>query len=158
MNGAHIHLVVNHFPIVGLFIGVLVLLSGFLLKKPQVKITALGIFVLSALGSVAAFISGEEAEEVVEILAVVSDTMIHQHEEFAEVFMIMMLVLGGISLITAYLEFKKSKFSKKGYILVVLISLANIFISKYVGTSGGEITHVEIRINSDVIKVESDED
>ena len=57
MNEAHFHLVVNHLPIVGILIGLLVLVTGFILKKPEVKVTALGIFVFSGLASIAAFYS-----------------------------------------------------------------------------------------------------
>ncbi|HSQ45288.1 MAG TPA: hypothetical protein VLM44_00050, partial [Lutibacter sp.] len=98
MNEAHFHLVVNHLPIVGILIGILVLLSGFLLKKSEVKITALGIFVFSALASIAAFYSGEGAEEIVERIPGISKTLINQHEESAELFFTVILILGGVSL------------------------------------------------------------
>lgn len=46
MSDLHLHLVLNHFPVIGLIIGALVLLFGFLLRKVQIKETALGIFFL----------------------------------------------------------------------------------------------------------------
>ena len=149
MNDAHFHLVVNHFPIVGVVIGFLVLLSGFIIKGNQVKSTALFIFIFSAVAAIFAFYTGEGAEEVVENMANVSDTLIHEHEEHAEVFYAMMLVLGGISIATLFLSFKKFAFAKYGFIAALLLSLACMVMAKFVGTSGGEIMHTEIRSNAD---------
>ena len=149
MNDAHLHLVVNHLPIVGVLIGFLVLLVGLILKKPQIKNTALGIFIFSA------FLTGEGAEEIVENLSGISETLIHKHEEHAELFLTMLLILGGVSITTLFLEYKKLPFSKYGFVLILLLSVTSIGISKYVGTSGGEITHIEIRSDANVIQLDS---
>jgi len=154
MNEAHFHLVVNHLPIVGILIGLLVLVTGFLLKKSEVKIMALGIFVFSALASMAAFYSGEGAEEIVENIPGISETLINQHEEVAELFFTVILILGGISLVMMFLEINKSKFSKYGFILVILLALAAGVLAKNVGTTGGEIRHTEIRNDANLIQIQ----
>ena len=156
MNEAHFHLLVNHLPIVGILIGLLVLIMGFILKKPTVKITALGIFIFSALASFAAFYSGEGAEEIVEKIPGISETLINQHEEAAELFFAVILILGGVSLITMFLEIKKYAFAKIGFILVILGSLAAGILAKNVGTTGGEIRHTEIRNDADLIQVQTE--
>lgn len=158
MNEAHIHLLVNHLPIVGILIGFLVLIIGFILKKSEVKVTALGILVFSALASVAAFYSGEGAEEIVEKIPGISETMINQHEEYAELFFIVILILGTVSLGTMFLEIKKSKLSKFGFIAVILLSLGTGILAKNAGTSGGEIRHSEIRNDANIIQVQTYED
>lgn len=158
MNDAHFHLVVNHLPIVGVLIGFLVLLAGLMMKKPQIKNTALGIFIFSALTAIVAFYTGEGAEEIVENLPGISETLIHKHEEQAELFFTMMLILGGVSLITLFLQYKKLSFSKYGFVLILLLSIISIVISKNVGTSGGEITHIEIRSDTNVIQLDGHDD
>ena len=158
MNEAHFHLVVNHLPIVGILIGILVLVMGFILKKSEVKVTALGIFVFSALASIAAFYSGEGAEEIVERIPGISETLINQHEESAELFFTIVLILGAVSLGAMFLEIKKSKLSKFGFILVILLVLAAGVLAKNVGTTGGEIRHTEIRNDSNLILIQTDED
>ncbi|MEJ4089217.1 hypothetical protein, partial [Galbibacter orientalis] len=138
MNDAHFHLVVNHLPIVGVLIGFLVLLAGLIMKKPQIKNTALGIFIFSALTAIVAFLTGEGAEEIVENLPGISETLIHKHEEYAELFLAMMQILGVTSLITLFLQYKKLPFLKYGFVLILLLSMVTMGIAKYVGTSGGE--------------------
>lgn len=158
MNDAHLHLIVNHLPIVGLLIGILVLVAGFILKKQEVKLTALGIFVFSALASIAAFYTGEGAEEVVENLAGISETLIHTHEEYAESFFTLTLVLGGISLLGFVAELKKFKYANYLILLVLFLALADGVLATYVGTSGGEIRHTEIRSDARIIPLENNED
>lgn len=158
MNSAHFHLVVNHLPIVGVMIGTLVLITGLILKKTEVKQTALGIFVFSALTSIAAFYTGEGAEEVVENLAGVSETLIHTHEEYAESFFILSLILGGLSLVTFITVLIKFKLSKYLVFLCLLVAIGDGVLAKLVGTSGGEIRHTEIRSDAKMIPLENDDD
>ncbi|WP_338359202.1 hypothetical protein [Yeosuana marina] len=158
MNDAHFHLVINHMPIVGVLIGFLVLLSGYIIKSSQVKTTALGIFIFSTLTAIAAYYTGGGAENIVKNLPEISETLIHKHEELADIFFTMMLILGSASLLTLFFQFKKFVFVKYGYALVLLLSIGCVVISKYVGTSGGEITHIEIRSNANVIQLDAQDD
>jgi uncharacterized membrane protein len=48
MNDAHLHLVVNHFPIIGTILGLGTLVAGILLKNNSVKIPYC-LFVVSAI-------------------------------------------------------------------------------------------------------------
>lgn len=148
MNDAHLHLVVNHLPIVALLIAFLVLLAGFLFKKPEIKLTALGICIFSALSAIIAFYTGEGAEEVVENLPNISETLIHNHEEAAEIFYVLVLILGALSLVTLVLQIKKSKVASFGYIIILMMTLISMFFAKNTGTTGGMINHPEIRSTS----------
>ena len=158
MNNAHLHLLVNHLPIVGILIATLILIAGFVLKKTAVKLTALGVFVFSAIASIIAFYTGEGAEEIVENISGISETLIHTHEEYAESFFTLTLILGGIALIGFITELKKFKYAKYFMYLTLLLALADVVLSKYVGTSGGEIRHSEIRSTSKMIPLETDDD
>lgn len=157
MSDLHLHLVLNHFPLIGLAIGAFVLLFGFLLKKPQIKATALGIFIFSAIMAIIVNYTGEGAEHAVENLPGFSELYIEAHEDAAELFLIMMLVLGGISLVTLFLVIRKMKLAVYGYILVILLVIAAAFAANDVGTSGGEIRHSEIRPDGTVNQQEFQE-
>lgn len=158
MNEAHVHLVVNHMPIVGLLIGILILIMGLLLKRSEVKLTALGVLIFSAITSIFAFYSGDAAEDVVENMAGISKTLIEKHEELGETFFTLTLILGAIALIAFIAELKKVKFAKYLVMLVLIFAIADMVLAKFVGTSGGEIMHIEIRGDSTLIPFESDGD
>jgi uncharacterized membrane protein len=162
MNDAHLHLIVNHFPIVGITIGLLVLIVGYLIKNQQVKATSLGIFIFSALAAIAANYTGDGAEEIVEKIPGITKSLIHDHEEYAEQFFTLSLILGGAALISLFLQIKKLGLAKYGYILVIILAISSLVSANYVGISGGEIRHTEIREASnienqpDIIKNEDD--
>ena len=54
MDGAHAHLLFNHFPIIGSILSVLVLLAGFIIKNGIVKKTAMAMIVFTAVMTVPA--------------------------------------------------------------------------------------------------------
>lgn len=70
----------------------------------------------------------------------------------------MILILGGFSLLTLFFQYKKSQLARYGLFIVLLLSITSLVTSKYVGVSGGEITHIEIRNESDVIKIDTEKD
>jgi uncharacterized membrane protein len=158
MNAAHFHLFVNHLPVIGLWIGILVLIAGLLFKKTDVKLTAYGLFIFSAISSIFAFLSGERAVEVVKEIAGISETLIHTHEEYAELFFILILILGALSLVAFVTELKKLKYAKYILILTLILALATGVLAKYVATSGGEIRHTEIRNDAKMIPLHNNDD
>lgn len=48
MNGAQIHLALNHFPIAGTFLALIILLWGFFSKKEQIKTVGIALIIISA--------------------------------------------------------------------------------------------------------------
>jgi uncharacterized membrane protein len=145
MNQAHLHLLLNHLPVIGSVFGLLILFGGFALKHPMVKKTALAVFVFSALCALPANLTGEGAEEVVENLPGVTDSFIETHEDLASVYVWLMAALGILSLLTLFLDYKKVKSSSYLYLLVLVLGLVAVGVSTRLSVSGGEIRHTEIR-------------
>jgi len=145
MNQAHLHLLFNHLPILGTLFGILILAGGYLLKNNTVKRTALGIFVLSALCAIPAYLTGEGAEEIVEGLPGVSENLMEAHEDLANIFLWMVGALGLFSLATFYADFKSKKIAATLYALTLVAAIGTMVFAQRVGSSGGEIRHTEIR-------------
>ncbi len=148
MNQAHIHLLINHLPILGVLFGLLTLATGFLLKNSSVKRTALGLFTFAAICAVPAYLSGEGAEEIVENLPGVGDNLMERHEELANIFLWATGALGVFSLFTFFADFKGRTTAGLLYTLTFIASLGAMVLAQQVGTSGGEIRHTEIRNNA----------
>ena len=66
MNNTHLHLVVNHLPIIFPVVGIILLVIGIFTKTEVSKRNSYFIFILGALASIAAMATGEGAEEGVE--------------------------------------------------------------------------------------------
>ncbi len=144
MNQAHIHLLFNHFPIIGSIIAVLVLIAGMLLKNQTVRFVAYGLFVFTLLTTVPAFLTGEGAEEVVESYAGVSHDTIHEHEESAEAALWLMVISGLMACIVFYMEKSEHPIASKLRIALLAIALANVLFMARAGNSGGQIRHPEL--------------
>ena len=148
MNDAHLHMVVNHFPIIGTIFGLGILVAGLFLKNNSIKNTAYILFAIAAIFAFASMNTGEGAEEIVEDFPNIGKQIIHEHEELAEKFAIVMYVLGITSLAGLYLNLKNNAKAKLMSFLVLTVAIVGVILSKAVGTSGGEIRHTEIRENS----------
>jgi uncharacterized membrane protein len=145
MNQAHLHLMLNHLPILGTLFGLLVLAGGFLFKNNTVKKTALGLFVFSAVCAIPAYLTGEGAEEAVENLPGVGENLMETHEDLANIFLWIVGALGLLSLATFYADFKEKKIAPTLYLITLVAALGTMAFAQRVGTSGGEIRHTEIR-------------
>ena len=66
MNDAHLHMVFNHFPIIGLFFGIGILAYGIIKKQTILVNTAYVIFIVCMIMAKATMMTGEGAEEAVE--------------------------------------------------------------------------------------------
>jgi uncharacterized membrane protein len=148
MNDAHLHLVVNHFPIIGTILGLGILVSGIVIKNNAIKNTAYVVFSVVAIFAFLSMATGEGAEEIVEDMPNIGKQIIHEHEEMAEKLAVVLYVLGIVSLIGLYTNFKNnSKATIISYIAVVIASLGAL-LAQQTGTTGGEIRHTEIRDNA----------
>ena len=145
MNDAHIHLVINHLPIIFPLVGVIVLATGFFSKSDPVKRTAFMIFTLGAIAAFFAMNTGEGAEEIVEKIDGITKEVIHTHEEAAETFGLLSYILGGLSILSLWASFKQKSFSNILSIVTILFAIVVLFFAKETGTTGGEIRHTEIR-------------
>ena len=98
MNFAHLHLLLNHIPVLLPLFVLPVLLYGILKKNSSlVRLSLLG-FVISGLMVWPVYATGEEAEEVVENMAGVEHDYIEEHEEAAEWTKLSLSILGVLSL------------------------------------------------------------
>lgn len=144
MNDAHLHLLVNHFPIIGLFFGIAILLYGIFKKNPLLLNIAYVIFIFCMVTGKISMMTGEKAEDIVENLGISHD-LIHEHEELAEGFMKVIYLLGLASVLGLVANKRRHPKALLVSYLVLVLGVVGIVLSSPVGNSGGEIRHTEIR-------------
>jgi uncharacterized membrane protein len=150
MNDAHLHMVVNHFPIIGIIFGLGILIIGFFLNNNIIKNVAYGLFIVGAIFAAVSMSTGERAEEIVEDFPNIGKNIIHEHEEIAEKLALVLYVLGVVSLVGLYLNFKKHSKATLISIIAITIAIVGVFFAQQTGTTGGEIRHTEIRATSTI--------
>ena len=99
MSLVHIHLLLNHVPVVGALVALILFSAALLLRDVVSTKFALAFTAGLAAVAIAVYFTGEPAEEAVEHLAGVTKSTIHEHEEAAELTTIVIGVLGGLSLL-----------------------------------------------------------
>jgi uncharacterized membrane protein len=144
MNAPHLHLVLNHFPIVIPFIGLVVLTAGYFSASSTIRKTAYGIFLLGAISAIPGFFTGEGAEEVVEKLPGVAKTAIEEHEDAAKLFVAFAYALGALALGGFVAEWKWKRMVVPAALVVTLAAIGTLIIAQQAGTTGGKIRHPEI--------------
>ena len=147
MNEAHLHLLLNHFPIIGTLFGVVFLAYGFFMKNKSLLHAGLLTLFLMALLAIPTQLTGEGAEEAVEELGVDHD-VIHEHEEAAELAIWFMSGLGLLALATLLISRRTSgrdTVLQGLYVATLILSVVVFVMMARVGNLGGEIRHTEVR-------------
>lgn len=150
MNDVHLHLLVNHFPIIGLFFGFLILLFGILKNNPTLKSTTYIIFIFCTIMGKISMMTGGKAAQMTKTIEEISRDHIRTHAGDASLFMKPLYILGLVSIFGLVSIVKKRESEKFVSYCVILIAAICMFLSKNVGTSGGEIRHIEIRENTNI--------
>jgi hypothetical protein len=155
MNWAHLHLALNHIPVVGLGFGLVVFGIGLAAKHRVVQQTGLGILVACALLTIPVYLTGEPAEEQIEHMAGISETLIEQHEDAAEVSFIAVGVLGVVALAGLLLSRRGANLPRWLGILILLLALGVSGSMAWTANLGGQIRHPEIRSKTAVTALDA---
>lgn len=148
MNDAHLHLVVNHFPIVGVVLGFGTLLTGLILKNNTVKNVSYGLFIVTALLAFASVSTGGDAVGMVKNMPDVTKPIIQEHAELAEKFAFVLYFLALVAIVGLYSNIKNVSMAKWISFVALIVAGIAVYISKDVGNTGGEVRHTEIRSDS----------
>jgi uncharacterized membrane protein len=145
MNWVHVHLALSHLPVIGTIFGVLLLLLALIRKSEELKRVSLGVFVFTALLALPVYFTGEPAEEVVEHLPGVAESLIERHQN-AALFALLMAGVTGIVALTGLILFRRAeKMPGRVVAAALVLSLATSGLMVWTANLGGEIRHTEIR-------------
>ena len=144
MNGAHLHLMINHLPVLGVGFGLLLLLAARFRRSTELTNAALVVFVLAAAAAGTAYLTGEPAEGAVEDVAAVTEASIEQHEEAATVALVLTGLLGAGALF-GLVGFRRQPLPPGWFTTAALVgALVAGGSMAYTSNLGGQIRHPEI--------------
>ncbi len=101
-----------------------------------------------ALLAIPVFLTGEPAEESVEKLPGVLDSMIELHEEAANIAIWLMGLTGFLALIALFMKRRKCNLAKTTFFVVFILSVICFAAMARTGYYGGQIRHSELRTGS----------
>lgn len=144
MDQTHIHLLITHLPVFGSLFGTLVLGYGIWKKSDTTMLASYYLLIISAIGAVIAYITGEAAEETVENIQGVSENIIEQHADFALYALIALIAVGLASFIGVYFKITKNSFAKPVATMTLFLALISFGMVARTAYLGGQIRHTEI--------------
>lgn len=146
MDFSHYHLLLNHFPIIGAIVGVGLLLLSFCVNGQDLRRSSLIVFVVTALLTIPAFISGFGAQ--VELLEnpAVSNDVIQRHLGSAELVVWFMGLTGALAAIGLWqYGGRPMRTTRWQTWVILLVSLATVVLLARTGNTGGQILHSEVQ-------------
>lgn len=144
MNGAHVHIVLNHLPVVGLVFSLALLGAAYYLSNETLGRAGLVALAAIAVIAIPVYLTGEAAEEVVERFAFVSEDLIEPHEEAGLIAFVTLLGIGVIALVGLV----ASRGRTLPRWLVPTAAIMNLIAAgwlAYTAYLGGKIVHQEAR-------------
>ncbi len=141
MNWVHLHLLINHMPVIGTGCGLLLLVAGRLRKSDELTKAALVVFVLVGLVAVPTYLTGESAEEAMKSIPAVSREMVLAHDDAAAFALGGAIALGVVAL-GALVRVRRVRWLV-WLLLTLAIAVGGLMV--YTASLGGQIRHPEIR-------------
>ncbi len=150
MNSVQIHLALTHVPVILCLVGLVMLITASILKNNTLIKASYFLIIFAGIFTAPVYLSGEGAEEAVERLAGVSETIIEAHEEAAELAMILM-VAAALAALGALFSSRWAGAARIAKMIVLVLALATGGFMVQTAHLGGQIRHSEIR-NEVVLK------
>ena len=144
LNFAHLHLLLNHFPIIGTIVGLALFLVSFVGNNKDLRRASYIVFAGIALLTIPTFLSGFGAQLGIQGKPGVSDALVARHEGSAELALWFMFATGAFSLIALWQSHHKARAADWLIGTVLFLSLLTTGLMARVGNTGGDIRHPEI--------------
>ena len=146
LNLAHLHLLLNHFPIIGTIVALGLFLASFMGKNDDLRRSSLIIFAAIALIGLPTFFSGINAQRAIRNDPGVSAALIDRHEGAAMLAVFFMLITGALAMVELWRRRRIATEPRwSGTMLAILLfSLLMTGLMIRVGNTGGDIRHPEI--------------
>jgi len=145
VNAAHLHLILNHVPVLGTLIALLLLVTAFVEKSDDLRRAALALFVGVALMAVPVYMSGEPAEDLVERLPGVTNQQIDRHEDAATQALIAVGLVGVLAIAALAAARRHPRGSRALTVATLAFGIVTGGLMARVALLGGQIRHSEIR-------------
>jgi len=148
MNLPQVHLLLNHWPILGALIGLALLLIALVTRNYDLKQASFILFAVLAVLTIPVYLSGNAAADAMKKQAGWPTSLVDAHEGAAVLALLALELTGIFSVVALWLSKRSAKAeaqSKSWPTMAVLIaSLVTAGLMTVAGNTGGNIRHAEI--------------
>src|SRR5262249_3605307 len=145
MNPAHLHLVLNHFPMIGLAVGLGLLAVAIAIKKEELKSASLVVLFLAALITIAAYLTGNAAQAALENRTDLSQAAIRTHEGAALWGLVFIEITGFMAWLGLWYFRIVRRTANWNVAAVFVLGIVTFTVMTKASNLGGEIRHIAIK-------------
>jgi uncharacterized membrane protein len=155
MSLVHIHLLLNHFPTVGMIIGITLFVASLAIRNDHLVRASLLVFFGIAVLTIPTYVTGNSAQMAICkvkdqqtdpcVDLNVSRAMIEAHEAGALPALALMIFTGAFAWLGLWQYRRFARVARWNLIVILILSLATFGLMARAANMGGEIRHPEIR-------------
>jgi uncharacterized membrane protein len=150
MNLPHIHLLLNHFPIIGTIIALGLFLLALIGKSEDLKRASLVILAGIALLAMPTYMSGNGAAQLLQKLPGVSKNAIAAHNNAAMISMVFVELTGMFAWLGLWQSRRFLHMRNWTVAAVLILAAITLYFMSVTGNTGGQIRHEEILSKQEV--------
>ena len=145
MNAAHVHLMLNHFSIIGSIFGLVLLVLAMVRNSRELITVSFACLASVAIISIPVYFTGKPAEHVIEHLGDVSEEVVEQHGEAAQFAFTGIECVGALALAGLWLF--RAEPPPRWFLVILLVgSLLTVGAMTYTANRGRQIRHPEVAL------------
>lgn len=148
MNGAQLHLALNHLPVMGALFSLLLLGWGLIRRSTEIQKVALVAVLLTGLSSVPVYLTGGSAEEVVEHMTGVDEAALEEHESMGKFALWCGVGLAVAAAVALGASMRNPNWLFLGAAVVWLVNALVFGVMGYTAHLGGLIRHPKLKSGS----------
>lgn len=146
MDPVHLHLILNHIPVLGAFFSLALLAWSFVRRSEEMKQLALVVTLIAGMSAGPAYLTGEKSEDAFEKKAGESaETFLEPHEKAAKIALTLALITGGAAGVLLFYGLRKGETPDMGRNGIALLAFVLAISMSYTANLGGKAAHPEIR-------------
>jgi uncharacterized membrane protein len=154
MDLTHIHLLLNHFPTIGIIIGGGLFLLSLVTNSDDLKRASLVVLLGISLIAIPTYMSGNGAQAAIQSLPGVSKSLIETHEGAALVALAFMEVTGAFAWLGLWQFRRLARVPNWNLAVILVLTLVTLILMARAANIGGEIRHAEIRAGQGTVTPE----
>jgi uncharacterized membrane protein len=144
MNAAHLHLMFNHLPIVGLGFAILLNILAIIRKSEELKKLSFWFYILIGILAILPILTGDGAGEILMTYPGIDKDVIENHETWAYIFFYGLMLNGVLGIAALWFSRKNPDLVKKMSVAMLIVGLVLLVFAYQTGVTAGKIRHPEI--------------
>ncbi len=145
MNWAHVHLVLNHLPVLAVPFGLALTLAGVIRTSEDLRRAGLLTFAAAAILTLPVYFTGEPAERVIEGIPSISGPAIEEHEDAAGAALAAVWILGGLAAAGLVSSLRRGATPRWAVLAAAAAAVLAGGLLARAANLGGRVHHPEIR-------------